>query len=227
MTDYWEPHSDGDSARRSMRSNDCSNRACGLPVKFWDQPPFAAARAQAGGLTAPMTTPAWEFCCDWYRPDEIERSIAESFWRPSALGARPPENILSREFAEWLCDQYRLAMNKGIQVGKSQADSSLAAENATLKEQLAAKERECERLQAWHDIENEVCGVFSFQLDRIREHRGEDGKISGDGRWRIEEIWGCIQKMIAAEDRANFKMDEWTKQNEALNIAPAAEGGGK
>jgi hypothetical protein len=185
MTDYWEPHSDGDSARRSMRSNDCSNRACGLPVKFWDQPPFAAARAQAGGLTAPMTTPAWEFCCDWYRPDEIERSIAESFWRPSALGARPPENILSREFAEWLCDQYRLAMNKGIQVGKSQADSSLAAENATLKEQLAAKELECASLSA--------------ALGRAKE-------------WRNE--WEWIQWLYDAADEATkARVSDFIKAN--------------
>lgn len=65
------------------------------------------------------TTPEWDFVCGSYRPDEIERSIAESFWRPSALGSRPPRDVRSYEFAVWLCDQYRLAMNKGIQLGKS------------------------------------------------------------------------------------------------------------
>jgi hypothetical protein len=148
--------------------------------------------------------------------------------RAQAVSGLTAEQLEDRAYVfQWL-DVYRDNMTlHGCVSGVLSTIDSLASENATLKEQLAAKERECERLQAWHDIENEVCGVFSFQLDRIREHRGEDGKISGDGRWRIEEIWGCIQKMIAAEDRANFKMDEWTKQNEALNIAPAAEGGGE
>jgi len=62
----------------------------------------------------------WEFACAWYTPDEIERSLAEC-WRPSVASDPskncPPENVRSREFAEWLCDQYRLAMNKGIQIG--------------------------------------------------------------------------------------------------------------
>jgi hypothetical protein len=29
-----------------------------------------------------------------------------------------PRDVFSVEFAEWLCDQYRLAMAKGIQLGR-------------------------------------------------------------------------------------------------------------
>lgn len=43
MTDYWEPHSDGDASRRSLLSNDCANRACGLPVRFWGTVQFIPA----------------------------------------------------------------------------------------------------------------------------------------------------------------------------------------
>lgn len=77
----------------------------------------AIAEAQA----APMDSSAWEFACNWYRPDEIERSIASDFATsdPLTVSRRVPTDVQSREFAVWLCEQYRLAMNKGIQIGRS------------------------------------------------------------------------------------------------------------
>ena len=64
----------------------------------------------------------WEFCCGWYTPDDIERSIARSIANsvsmyPDAIhSARPPADVGSREFAEWMTDQYRLAMRKGMEL---------------------------------------------------------------------------------------------------------------
>jgi hypothetical protein len=61
----------------------------------------------------------WEFACGWYTDDDIERSIANrhksGFARPSS---EIPADIESRAFAEWLTDQYRLAMRKGIEIGQ-------------------------------------------------------------------------------------------------------------
>lgn len=63
----------------------------------------------------------WEFACGWYTPDEIERCIANrhrtGFGEPNSRAI--PSDIESRAFAEWLCHQYRLAMNKGITIGLS------------------------------------------------------------------------------------------------------------
>jgi hypothetical protein len=61
----------------------------------------------------------WEFACDWYQPDEIHRTLNRR--RDPLTGnisEQIPEDVTSREFAEWLTDQYRLAMNKGIQIGR-------------------------------------------------------------------------------------------------------------
>jgi hypothetical protein len=57
----------------------------------------------------------WEFCCEWYRPEETHRCIQHRFIDDkNAI----PANVRSEEFAAFLCEQYRLAMNKGIQIGR-------------------------------------------------------------------------------------------------------------
>jgi hypothetical protein len=57
-------------------------------------------------------TSIWQFCCDWYGSDEIYNSINR---RVSPVVV--PKDVRSREFAEWMEDQYRLAMRKGIELG--------------------------------------------------------------------------------------------------------------
>lgn len=59
----------------------------------------------------------WEFACKWYGVDEIHNSITRSRLLRS-IGDLPPvpTDVYSREFAEWLADQYRLAMRKGAEL---------------------------------------------------------------------------------------------------------------
>jgi len=62
----------------------------------------------------------WEFACDWYSPAEIAWSIARQkagFGRGAIETSKMPVDVYSQEFAEWLTDQYRLAMRKGIEIG--------------------------------------------------------------------------------------------------------------
>ena len=59
---------------------------------------------------------AMEFAGNWYQPDDIHRSINSP---PGESGCLIPHDVHSREFAEWLCVQYRLAMAKGIDIGRS------------------------------------------------------------------------------------------------------------
>ena len=63
----------------------------------------------------------WKFACEWYRVDEIEHHIARvnSPGLMEAADKAIPTDVRSREFAEWLTHQYRLAMQKGIQLGQS------------------------------------------------------------------------------------------------------------
>ena len=59
-----------------------------------------------------------EFANEWYRTDDIARCIAD------AGPCKIPHDVHSREFAEWLTDQYRLAMAKGIQIGRYALDQA-------------------------------------------------------------------------------------------------------
>jgi len=50
----------------------------------------------------------WEFACDWYSVEAVHRGC---------LQMPVPRDTESREFAEWLTHQYRLAMNRGLELG--------------------------------------------------------------------------------------------------------------
>ena len=59
----------------------------------------------------------WDFACKWYGVDDIHNSITRSRLLRS-IGDLPPvpEDVYSREFAEWLAHQYRLAMRTGVEL---------------------------------------------------------------------------------------------------------------
>lgn len=71
----------------------------------------------------------WEFACEWYTPGEIAWSIARA---KNGFGGfviedakKIPADVYSQEFAEWLTNQYRLAMTKGIEIGlRSQTNTN-------------------------------------------------------------------------------------------------------
>jgi hypothetical protein len=59
----------------------------------------------------------WNFACQWYRVTDVltqirlprdENNISDF--------SRMPEDVYSDEFAEWLTEQYRLAMCKGAEL---------------------------------------------------------------------------------------------------------------
>lgn len=60
-----------------------------------------------------------EIAKEWYDEDGIYQSIQNS--DGGGLGAWDaiPEDVYSREFSDWLTNQYRLAMMKGIQFGRN------------------------------------------------------------------------------------------------------------
>jgi len=66
----------------------------------------------------------WDFVCKWYGVDEIHNSITRSRLLRS-VGDLPqvPEDVYSREFAEFLTEQYRLAMRKGAELAVAEMRS--------------------------------------------------------------------------------------------------------
>lgn len=56
-----------------------------------------------------ITDNTWTFVCDWYKVEEIRRCINRKIESGEAVVPDPK----SIEFAEWLTEQYRLAMARG------------------------------------------------------------------------------------------------------------------
>ena len=66
-----------------------------------------------------MRTPS-EIANDWYDEEGIYLSIQHSGDENRiASWDKVPDDVYSREFARWLTRQYRLAMVKGIEFGRS------------------------------------------------------------------------------------------------------------
>jgi chromosome segregation ATPase len=141
---------------------------------------FAAARAQAGGLT------------------EEYRSRLENHAK---------------------CDDFphmKHSLSSAVRAALSALDS-LAAENATLKEQLADRERECERLRDLFDETDCAAAEMSEEADAAAEHFDEDGDLRGNGQWRIRQIHRSVR---AIQSVFNRMVVEHSRIK--ANIAPAA-----
>ena len=66
----------------------------------------------------------WEFACQWYGVDEIHHAInrEERLKQPGDV-PKVPADVTSREFAEWLANQYRHAMRKGAELAVAEMRS--------------------------------------------------------------------------------------------------------
>ncbi len=60
---------------------------------------------------------SWQIAEAWYSLDEITRSVARAGKQNDESRAIPPD-VRSPEFAKWMTREYRLAMSKGIQLGR-------------------------------------------------------------------------------------------------------------
>ena len=66
---------------------------------------------------------AWKIAESWYKQDQVKRSLLfRGVRHETRLGDDAvPEDVRSPEFAKWLTNQYRLAMAKGIEIGRREA----------------------------------------------------------------------------------------------------------
>jgi len=56
----------------------------------------------------------------WYRADEVAGVLSRSGSGAFGVWVRPPDDVNSQEFAEWLTVQLQRAMAKGIQIGREE-----------------------------------------------------------------------------------------------------------
>lgn len=60
----------------------------------------------------------WEIAENWYGVDDIHNCLKN----PRTANSMPPQDTTSREFAAWMTHQYRLAMAKGVQLGRDRSE---------------------------------------------------------------------------------------------------------
>ena len=79
----------------------------------------------AAGVQQPVIRlrSGWDIACEWYQVEPIHRALTQAGERGFGLTAAVPRDVTSREFAEWITDQYRLAMVKGIQLARAESVS--------------------------------------------------------------------------------------------------------
>lgn len=69
-----------------------------------------------------MRKTPWEIAEGWYEVDDVYRSLQRAGTDSFGALDKVPSNVQSREFAAWLTHQYRLAMAKGVQLGRDGSD---------------------------------------------------------------------------------------------------------
>lgn len=130
----------------------------------------------------------WEFACGWYTPDEIERSIANRH-KSGFVRNDIPADIESRAFAEWLCDQYRLAMNKGF--GLTRAD--LTAARAEI-ERLRVEVSQAGFDPAWREVQRLIA-------TNAKHRKGFSLRDVPDNRFVIDQARGEMDELSEALER--------------------------
>lgn len=93
----------------------------------------------------------WEFVCQWYDVDDIHRCITSKLNPVFGGSADIPKDTASREFAEWLAGEYRLAMRKGAELAASELCGGIRA--TLLQPQVWITESERE---GWNVARQEV-----------------------------------------------------------------------
>ena len=59
-------------------------------------------------MSESITNNPWLFACEWYKIEHVHKKI------------NIPVDVKSREFAEWLTNEYWLAMQKGAELAISE-----------------------------------------------------------------------------------------------------------
>lgn len=73
----------------------------------------------------------YEFARAWYNVDDIHRSINRKGIEKQLGDLDPvPKDVTSREFAEWMAGQYRLAMMKGANLAISEMMNNIREQHA-------------------------------------------------------------------------------------------------
>ncbi len=109
-----------------------------------------------------ITEQSMQFACNWYKPECIYHAINNP--RPGSFAERLqiPSDHHSMEFAQWLAEQYQLAMVKGAELAKEEmiGDARLGL----------AIERACQHLPE----------DYSIRID-IERHAGTVDLVNPDG----------------------------------------------
>ncbi|TXH11574.1 MAG: hypothetical protein E6R03_14220 [Hyphomicrobiaceae bacterium] len=105
----------------------------------------------------PMFIDPVDFPASWYKPDDIRQAISS--------GVRDiPKTTDTEEFANWMCNEYRLAMGKGISLANGSAITRIYEHRDVIESLLSivayAISKGLPVTQAVADARNSACEIL-------------------------------------------------------------------
>lgn len=80
--------------------------------------------------------------------------------------------------------------------------TGITALEAEMKDRLAAKDAEIERLTKYRARMEEAHSAKLYAIEKLLDHFDDDGNLKGEGQWRIREIWQCCKDFDEGRERA-------------------------
>jgi len=115
-----------------------------------------------------------EIAANWYKVDEIHYALqSRGTFHRGPYHIRVPTDVRSRAFAAWLTERYRLAMAKGIQLGREGAEEDAAEQDekrAAMRSEIVKIAAACARFQHRHvdELEPEDLSQFGDYAVRLK-----------------------------------------------------------
>lgn len=106
-------------------------------------------------MTVKISKEPWKFACQWYDVDDIHRCIVSKINPVFGGTVDIPKDTTSREFAEWLAGEYRLAMRKGAEMAAKEIQDDVESALRSPTIWVTHDERE-----GWNLARREVERVF-------------------------------------------------------------------
>ena len=143
---------------------------------------------------------AWEFVREWYSDVEIQSAITHG-------DGDIPNETDTPEFAEWLTNQYRLAMAKGIDIARRES----ADELERLRAEVAQLQNEAMALNHYR-VQVEAAEA---EAKEAREELAEAKRQAGAAEAANDTFCGMEAEKNKELERLRASVEEWRQMYEA------------
>lgn len=144
------------------------------------------------------TQSSWEFACEWYTVEALQAYLRHS-------QSDVPTDVRSDEFAEWLTEQRRLAMARGIMIGEQRQKETgelMLAENNEPVEAALDILPEAEKPELFLFVWDKFCPDYTDGLAVAIAETVEQAQklVQQSVHYEIgKDEWGPVQKFPVTE----------------------------